>query len=297
MYFDRISAKVSARMSMRLNRPHAVWVTLVYYLLTGVLFAGVSRFSFQDLAQFYTSRVSVGYPSDQVILYMLRQFPGLILTALAIQLVWGIYDALMSFGYTSYALRLARNEQPGFGHLFDGFARFGRVLWAAILTQVFTLLWSLAVILPMCALIILAGYLTQSYSVIMLLTFLAILAGTTTHLFVSYRYRLTSYFLLDHPHCTAREAVRRSVATMKGRKTSLLMLDLSFLGWILLSALVSMLLSLVLAVMLDDVLCFWILPYHKATEANFYDFATAATPSGDRAGPRYDQTTDGPVPF
>ena len=87
MFFDRVAAKFSARESMRLNRPHPVWVTLVYYLLTSVLFAVVSRFAFHDLTQFYTAQVRVGYPPVQVFFYMLREYRAAMLLALAVWLV------------------------------------------------------------------------------------------------------------------------------------------------------------------------------------------------------------------
>lgn len=297
MGFNRVAAKLSARESIRVNRPHAALVTLVYYLLTSILYAGISYLAFHDIAQYYTSLLISGYPLEEVIPHILQEYQTPLILGLVIQLVWSVYAVLMDYGYTSYALRMARNEQPGFGHLFDGFVRGGRVLWAAILIEVFTFLWSLVVILPLCVLIILVGYVTQSYPAIMLTTFVAMFAGVAANIAISYRYRLTSYFLLDHPGCTARQAVRRSVATMEGRKMTLFLLDLSFVGWALLSALVSMLLSLLLPVMLDDVLCFWIMPYHRATEANFYDCVTGAETSGDTAGPSYDHRIDGPAPF
>ena len=117
---------------------------------------------------------------------------------------------------------------------------------------------------------------------------------------VTYRYRLTSYFILDDPDCTARQAICRSKQAMKGWKWSLFCLDLSFFGWMLLSVLLGAFISFLLPVVITDVLCFWVMPYRGASEANFYDAITGPSqPSGGCAGPNYDyhSGSDGPQPF
>ena len=295
MNFDRFAAKHAARESMRLNDPNPILVTLVYFALTTLLSAAISFLLYDPTAEII-QYATWGYEAEEILEFILREHQQDLYLLAGVQFLFGLYSLFMNFGYTSYALRMARNEQPGIRHLFDGFARPLRVLWASILTDLFTLLWTLAVALPVSAILALGkvDMLSGAYIVITV--------SVITIIAVSYRYRLSYYFILDDPDCTARQAVRRSRTTMKGWKWSLFVLDLSFFGWMLLSALLGSLLSWFLPVVITDVLAFWILPYRQASEANFYDAITGPSqPSGGCAGPDYDYHAktegDGPQPF
>ena len=52
----------------------------------------------------------------------------------------------------------------------------------------------------------------------------------------SYAYAMTPYILLDNPELGANEAITKSKEMMKGYKWKLFCLDLSFIGWYLLTA-------------------------------------------------------------
>ena len=295
MGFDRFAAKHAARESMRLNNPNPILVTLVYFALTTLLSAAIS-FLLYDPAVEIIQYATWGYEAEEILEFILREHQQDLYLLAGVQFLFGLYSLFMNFGYTSYALRMARNEQPGVRHLFDGFARPLRVLWASILTDLFTLLWTLAVALPVSAILAL-GKVDMLSAVYIVIT-----VSVITMIAVSYRYRLSYYFILDDPDCTARQAVRRSKTAIKGWKWSLFVLDISFAGWILLSGFLGFLLSLVLPVLITDVLAFWILPYRQASEANFYDAITGPSqPSGGCAGPDYDyhakNEADGPQPF
>ena len=58
---------------------------------------------------------------------------------------------------------------------------------------------------------------------------------------------MAPYLLIDHPELGASAAVRESVAMMKGWKWEFCKLDLSFLGWHLINALLSLAVTLVFA--------------------------------------------------
>ena len=53
----------------------------------------------------------------------------------------------------------------------------------------------------------------------------------------AYAWRMVPYILLDNPELTATQVLRQSREMMKGHKMELFLLDLSFIGWILLSIL------------------------------------------------------------
>ena len=69
---------------------------------------------------------------------------------------------------------------------------------------------------------------------------------------------MTPYILLDKPELSANEAITDSRMMMKGHKWELFLLDLSFIGWILLS-----LLTL-------GILFIYVIPYMQAARAEFY---------------------------
>lgn len=286
MGFNRLDAKLQAKASMRGAYPHPMLITLVYVLATTVL-VGVIQFLVNNpFSNMYTYLMQ-GYTTEEIYDYYfalvaggrgaLFFFMGILLT---------LYTAVMGFSYTSYALRLARNEQPGYRTLLDGFAMVGRVLGMIILHGVFVFLWTLLALVPFLVLIGIAAV-TDSGALITL----AILAYSAALIFavmVTYRYRLSAYFLLDDPACGALESITRSKQAMRGRKLDLFVLDLSFIGWSILSFFTLGILNL------------WLLPYMGATEANFYDWATGGLNAPLQTDPGEQPPLDagnGPQPF
>lgn len=292
MGFDRFAAKHAARESMRLNNPSPILVTLVYFALTTLLSAVISYLLYDPLTDMLWY-VRAGYGAEEILDYILLNHQQDLYLWGGVNVLLSIYAVFMGFGYISYALRMARNEQPRLSHLFDGFARPLRVLWASILVDLFTILWSLLVFVPVSFLLALSG-LDANNS-----TYIFSTVASFTVLAVGYRYRLAYYFILDDPTCTARMAVRRSKQTMKGWKVSLFCLDISFLGWEILSLILGVIIYIFTSIIILNPLCFWLLPYYRASEANFYDAITGPSgPSGGYAGPDYDyQPPSGPEPF
>ena len=76
---------------------------------------------------------------------------------------------------------------------------------------------------------------------------------------LSYAYSMVPYLLRDYPELSAREALRTSSQMMKGHKWDLFVLDLSFIGWIL------------LGIMTAGIGLLWIAPYMDTTHAAFYE--------------------------
>lgn len=123
-------------------------------------------------------------------------------------------------------IALTQNIQPSVNDVWKGFQLFGKALWLSIITGFFTFLWSLLFIIP------------------------GIVKG--------YAYSMAPYILADHPHMTAREALRESKRITHGHKGELFVLMLSFIGWMLL---VPLTLGLIVI---------WLAPYTNATLANYY---------------------------
>ena len=297
MVFNRIEAKMAARESIRLTRPSPLLVTLLYFLLTSMLLTFIGMLFYNPVSD-AMGLFQYGYAPQEIVPYILQKHSSELLIYGVAQVVFWLYRSLMSFGYTSYALRMARNEQPSFRNLFDGFLRPGRALGTAFLTELFTVLWTLLYSLPVIVLTVVAVLvnpvlITSMYGLLMAV---AVVSAVVAAL----RYSLTYYFLLDDPDCTILQAIRLSKETMRGRKSQLFMVFLSFFGWAILSSVLGYMIAWVFSLgVVVNVLFFWIMPYMQGTIANFYDWATGANqPSGSPAGPEYDyHANDGPRPF
>ena len=85
---------------------------------------------------------------------------------------------------------------------FHVFRQYGRYLGGSILVALFTMLWTLLLIVP--------------------------------GIVKSYSYRMTAYIMHDNPDIPVSECIRKSQQMMSGHKWKLFCLDLSFIGWILL---------------------------------------------------------------
>ena len=284
MYFNRVEAKLTAKVSMRQANPSPILVSLVYLLLTGVLTVVIPRL-LGDPFSAMTEYLMMGYAPEEVFEYVVMGNVAGVALFGVVSVLLELYSTLMSFGFTSYALRMARNEQSGIGNLFDGFQKPLRVLWASVLMSIFECLWGLLGLLPGAAVMVIGLVLEgDTFAIIMTGYWLMLLGFLIAALVVGLRYRLTNYFILDDPDCTARQAIRRSKEAMRGWKMEAFTLDLSFLGWELLGFITC------------AVLMVWVGPYIAATEANFYDAVTGRgyeRPQPPTVRYTYDPNADG----
>lgn len=119
-----------------------------------------------------------------------------------------------------------------------GFGNWLHVVWGMILSTIYIFLWTLLLIIP--------------------------------GIIKSYSYALTPYILVEHPEMSANEAIEESMRLMDGHKFDMFYLQLSFIGWAILS-----ILSLGLGF-------FWLIPYQMTAQAAFYrDIKNEAMPLQD----------------
>lgn len=107
-----------------------------------------------------------------------------------------------------------------------GFRRWGRNVWGMFLVGFFTSLWSLLLIVP--------------------------------GIIKFYAYAMTPYILIDNPELSANQAINLSCKMMKGHKFDLFFLQLSFIGWGILS------------VFTGGIGLLWLMPYMMSSQAAFY---------------------------
>lgn len=111
----------------------------------------------------------------------------------------------LAWGLTVIFLGVARDENIENGKLFDGFKDYGRIFCTTLLQGIYTMLWTLLLVIP--------------------------------GIVKSYSYAMTSFILKDNPELSNNAAIERSMEMMQGRKMSLFLLDLSFIGWAILACL------------------------------------------------------------
>ena len=292
MGYNRPEAKALAKQAMRTTYPHPMLVTLVYLLLTSVLTSLVSSLVTDPFTTFYYYVWDGVYGVEDLIRVLLT--PRNVASFLVIQLLITVYQWIMSFGYTSYVLRMARNEQPNYWNLLDGFRTIGRAFLVYLLIYIFTTLWSLLFLVPAFIVMLVSAL---GGPMLMFLALLLVIAAAILSVIVTYRYRLAVYFLLDNPEMGALAAISESKRAMMGWKGELFIQDLSFLGWWLLLSLASLLafsLGSIFGLGVGGLLSFltvkiaslWFSPYIWGTEANFYDWVVHGRYSyRDNSGP------------
>lgn len=106
------------------------------------------------------------------------------------------------FGVAAFFLKLARHEQTEFSELFTGFSLFKTNFILNFFIIVFTVLWSILLIVP------------------------GIIAAI--------KYTMAYYIVNDNPGIGALEAITRSKEMMDGHKMRFLEMWLGFLGWFIL---------------------------------------------------------------
>ncbi len=204
MFFDRAGAKRDARRYMKTCQPSPVMVTLVFLLLTSGVSMVVHYFMLDPFAQ-AVQYIMNGYDPVEVYAYVFGGSAAI--ATVFISILLNLYSTVMTFGYHSYTLRVARGEDGGMSDLFDGFSLVVKVIVLDILMSIFTFLWSMLFIIP--------------------------------GIVAIYAYSQAVYCLLDDPDISPMEAIRRSKMMMKGQKFNLFVVQLSFFGWIILAIIVA----------------------------------------------------------
>ena len=247
MKVDRRQLKQQARAAMRQARPSPFWVALVLMAIRLVL--SVLTRSLDGTLDAVRTMYDAALRGE--LLYVeptpAGGFAGGLLS-MALQ----IMAVVMSVGFIIYALRVWRQERAGCGDLFDGFGVFFRALWITFLPALLLMMWSLVYVVPVTALVVMTGQMWP------LAAGLPLLAPMVM---ASYAYLLAPYIMLDNPGASCWRCIQLSRQVMLGHRWQAFVLDLSFLGWLLLCA---------LAPVAGLILMVWVEAYMQVTHAGFY---------------------------
>ena len=237
MELDRPLLKNRAKDLIRRSQPSVVACGALYLIIVLVLSnlsaRALSVNVTMDKLRYLQEHLMSGNP-DIDYLYALTQSMQPPTSAYGIKMLLDFSAQLVGVGYTIFLLNTIRRSEPSFGNLLDGFTMLLRVLLLTVLEGLIVGLLSLLLVIP--------------------------------GIIASYRYRMAIYLLIDHPEMSTVQCMRESARMMKGHKMELFVLDLSFIGWMLLTGIPG----------IGTVLQLWTIPYMNLVFCLYYEYLRGA---------------------
>lgn len=241
--------KSQARDRIARAKPHPV-VAGIYFVLIAVAISFLSlkllgngneiimeKYFSIDSSDFNYSEFIENFDYDAYMNDIVKYQPSA--TARLLRTALSLMSITITAGFIIFCLNTLRGkEDASYWNLFDGFSIFGRVFLLYIMEAVFIALWAMLFIFP---------------------AFIAY-----------YRYSQAIYLLIDHPEMSPYECIQESSRIMQGHKWERFSLDLSFLGWFLLMALLSTMGGFLGLSFLGTLLGIWVYPFYHLTAAGYY---------------------------
>lgn len=223
MMWNRAELKMRGNMAFKKNYVSAVVVALLMGIF-GTVSGESSARRVSENSDIYSGNLfNVGMITGLL--------AGIATVVILIVLVAKVFvgNLLKMGGYRFFILN--QTAQPGIGTLLDGFrsGHYVNIVLTMFLRDLFTALWSLLLVVP----------------------------GIVKH----YEYLMVPYIIAENPTMDYKEAFQISKQMMDGEKMEAFIMDLSFLGWYLLSAVTCGLLAI-----------FYVNPYVQASFAEMYTF-------------------------
>lgn len=223
MMWNRAELKMRGNMAFKKNYVSAVVVALLMGIF-GTVSGESSARRVSENSDIYSGNLfNVGMITGLL--------AGIATVVILIVLVAKVFvgNLLKIGGYRFFILN--QTAQPGIGTLLDGFrsGHYVNIVLTMFLRDLFTTLWSLLLVVP----------------------------GIVKH----YEYLMVPYIIAENPAMDYKEAFQISKQMMDGEKMEAFIMDLSFIGWYLLSAVTCGLLAI-----------FYVNPYVQASFAEMYTF-------------------------
>lgn len=187
-----------------------------------------------------------------------------------LDLAWTIISLPIAFGLTISFLKIKRGDDVStFDFFKDGFSRFSRswgVAWYTFLKMIVPFLCIIAsvflfgiLLASSIALYSMGGSLQVSHPIIFAIAIILYIFGIFYGIVRGLLYSLSYYIAYDHPEMSTKECVQRSENLMKGHRGDLFLLELSFIGWAILS------------IFTLGIGLLWLIPYVRVSRSCFYD--------------------------
>lgn len=194
-----------------------------------------------------------------------------------IDIAYAIISIPLSFGFLISFIKLKRGEEvSAFGFLNDAFSRFGKswgIWWHTFIRVLLPIICIFLIVILFVAFSIfsvnsssntISTVTSTILSILGIVLYLAIIVYAVSR---SLLYVLAHYISYDNPEMSSKECVLKSAELMKGNRGNYILLDLSFIGWVLLAAL-----SLYIGFL-------WLIPYLFVSMVCFYERVAKITSS------------------
>lgn len=208
---DRAQIKAEAKMIMKGARVSPYIMTLLVLVIlfvldrvTDLVQSGSPFYSYGSMER-YMEILQSGLQSGNLLApdemsALLPEFTG---AGLFFSILVSLAGVILNGGYYIYCMGVRRGAEMPYATLADGLGSAGKLIWCFILMEVKIFLWSLLFWIP--------------------------------GIIAAYRYRFACYNILTDDSLTASAAIQLSCQQTRGMKGELFVLDLSFIGWTLLS--------------------------------------------------------------
>ena len=146
--------------------------------------------------------------------------------AILVQIISLIIAGPIAIGQCKLFINLSNNENPKFSDVWFGFGNILKALGVTLLIGIAVSIGTIFFIIP--------------------------------GIIISFMYSQVYYIMAEHPEMSVIDSLKESSKIMKGHKMELFILELSFIGWIILTTITFGIAGL------------YVLPYYSATLSNFY---------------------------
>lgn len=158
---------------------------------------------------------------------MFALLPEFTAAGLFFSILVSLVSIILDGGYYIYCMGIRRGAEMPYATLADGLGSAGKLIWCYILKEIKIFLWSLLFGIP--------------------------------GIIAIYRYRFAYYNILTDSSLSASGAIQLSCQQTRGMKGDLFVLDLSFIGWMLLSSITFGLLDI------------WLTPYMTLCDLAYFE--------------------------
>lgn len=233
---NRAQIKAEARMIMKGARVSPYIMTMLVMVIVfilnrvtdfvqgGSLFYSYDPMSYDSMERYMEILQSGSLLTIEDMADLLPEVTGV---SLFLSIFVSLVSIILDGGYYIYCMGVRRGAEMPYATLADGLGSAGKLIWCYILKEVKIFLWALLFWIP--------------------------------GIIAAYRYRFAYYNILTDSSLTASGAIQLSCQQTRGMKGSLFVLDLSFIGWMLLSSLTFGLLDI------------WLTPYMTLCDLAYFE--------------------------
>lgn len=215
-----------ARLALKGKWPIAILAGFVCLLLGGMTSPLSINFTYDVNIEETGGALDLGNSMSMLPEWLPGIAAGVLIFALIYAILYFVVGSVIAIGYAKFNLEIVDHAEAKVGTLFECMSMWKTAVVTRLLTSLIVLLWSLLLIIP--------------------------------GIVAAYSYAMTDYILAENPDMKAREAMKASKEMMKGNRWRLFVLELSFIGW------------LILCLFTCGLGVFALLPYQEAAYAAFY---------------------------